>query len=129
MDKQSKKEEHIIKNLIDQAGLEKPSSAFRQTLMDRIEAKGVHKTSYTPLIPAKGWVLMAVFVVAGIGGLYYYPTGILEQSQLTSTMTDISVRIPEISISKTFTYGVLFLSLFILQIPLLKRYMEQRLKP
>lgn len=127
MEEQFKHEDRILKQLIAESGLEKPTAGFNARLMQKIEAGESKKAVYSPLISVKGWFVVAVFVIAAVVLLYLYPSGILEQSEVSSKFGALSKNMPSLQFSKTVLYGILFLSLFIFQIPLLKRLIEPKI--
>ena len=127
MDKQSNKIDELAHQLINEAGLENPSADFFSNVMDKIEVKSVSQPIvYQPLISVKMWLLLISITIVSIVLLMYFP--IINSSsffQLPS-FNYLSFKLPEIHLSKTTIYGIGFLSLFLIQIPFLKKQIDQR---
>jgi hypothetical protein len=127
MDKQSKKIDKLAHQLINEAGLENPSSDFFSKVMDKIEAKKVSQLIvFQPLISKKAWLLIISFTIVVITLLTIYP--IIDEFSLFQlpSLSHLSFKFPEIHLSKTAIYGIGFLSLFLIQIPFLKKQIDQR---
>ena len=125
MDKQFKKEDQLLKDLISQAGLEQPGQDFKSNLMDLIEQKSAEKIRYKPLIGKKVWLFIAASLATIMVVIFLYPSKPFEKFGLSYNNDIINNIIPDMSASNTLVYGVLFLSLFIFQIPFLKKYLER----
>tara|TARA_B100000809_G_scaffold234129_1_gene251364 strand:- start:8415 stop:8795 length:381 start_codon:yes stop_codon:yes gene_type:complete len=126
MDKQSKKIDKLVHQLINEAGLENPSSDFFNKVMDKIEAQKVSQPIiFEPLISKKTWLLIISFTIVVITLLTIYP--IIDEFSLFQlpSLSNLSFKFPEIHLSKTAVYGIGFLSLFLIQIPFLKKQIDQ----
>lgn len=127
MEEQFNKEEKILRKLVKETGLEEPSAGFKTRLMSAIEEKAAKQVRYQPLIGRKVWIGVAAAVVGILIVTYLYPSGGADTAfgiDITSVETGLSM--PKMEFSNTFLYGMIFLSLFLLQIPLLKKYVEAR---
>lgn len=126
MEEPYKNSEKLTKGWIQDVGLEKPSASFEMKILQRIEAKPLVQKA-TPLISAKGWFVLGFLFIVGSVLLYAYP------SQKFSFNNDMDWGIANqfdslgtISVSATTQYAFLFLSLFLFQIPLLKKMISHR---
>ena len=129
MEEQYRKEDEILRKLVIDSGLEEPSPDFKSKLMLVIEERAASKVRYKPLITTRAWITVAAAFVAILVISYLYPaTGLSEMFGLDSITKNASLSLPEFEVSKTFVYGIIFLSLFLFQIPLLKKYVEARYK-
>lgn len=126
MDKQSKREDDLLKKLVTDSGLERPSEGFQAAVMDKILNSTEAKIRYTPLISAKGWWLLAISFTAVLIFLYMNSSGDGTFFTFDLSTDALSFSLPEFNFSSTLIYGILFLSLFIFQVPLLKKYFEPR---
>ncbi len=127
MEEQFKKEDEIIRKLISDSGLEEPSPDFKSKLMLAVEEKAMKKVRYKPLITSKAWIGVALAFVAVIVIAYLYPSsGLSTRFGLDFITQRTNLSLPEFEISKIFVYGIMFLSLFLLQIPLLKKLVEAK---
>ncbi|KAA3620349.1 MAG: hypothetical protein DWP94_12730 [Flavobacterium sp.] len=125
MEEQFKKEDRILKKLISEAGTQKPSPNFNSKLMEQIEQRASERIQYQPLISIKGWVLLGlVFLLPLL--LYFVLPFEITRRQLDLPWKDLGHLLPEFRFSKVFMYGTIFLALFFLQIPLLKKYVEAK---
>ncbi len=127
MEEQFKKQDQILKKLIVEAGDEAPSPEFKAKLMDAIREKAEHKIVYKPLIPAKAWAGVAVlFIAVAVIAVLFPSTGLLSKLGIDTLSFESGINLPKPEFSKTFVYGVIFLSLFLLQVPFLKKLVEAR---
>ena len=127
MDKQSNKIDKLAHQLLNEAGLENPSADFFSNVMDKIEAqKASQPVVFQPLISKKAWLLIISFTIVAITLLTIYP--IINEFSLFQlpSLSSLSFKFPEIHLSKTAIYGIGFLSLFLIQIPFLKKQLDQR---
>lgn len=127
MDKQSNKIDKLVHQLINEAGLENPSAEFFSNVMDKIETqKASQSIAYKPLISVKMWMLLISITIVSIVLLMYFP--IINSSSFFQfpSLSSLSFKLPEIHLSKTAIYGIGFLSLFLIQIPFLKKQIDQR---
>lgn len=117
------KEELLLKKLITEAGLERPSPEFFSKVMNAIEAKPKMLISYEPLISRNVWAVLFVASIVSIVGLVFLTTDFSWKWNF-GFMRYISV--PKIQLSTTMLYAIGFLSLFFLQIPFLQNYMKSQ---
>ena len=137
MDKQSNKIDKLTHKLINEAGLENPSAEFFINVMDKIEAQKVSQPIvFEPLISKKIWMLIISFTIVALVLLSVYPifteTSLYQLPSLSKFAFQLpevqlpEVQLPEIHFSKITVYGIGFLSLFLIQIPFLKKQIDQR---
>ena len=128
MEKQSKNIDRITKKIIKDAGLEQPSTDFFSNVMEAIESQSTSASMvYQPLISKKIWMLLSALIAVVLVLLFIFP--VFSETSLINPITipeqfKFSFNLPEIKLSKTTIYGVGFLSLFLLQIPFLKRQLN-----
>ena len=128
MEKQSKNIDRITKKIIKDAGLEQPSADFFSNVMEAIESQSTSPSIvYQPLISKKVWILLFALTAAVLVLLFIFP--VFSETSLINPITipeqfKFSFNLPEMKLSKTTIYGVGFLSLFLLQIPFLKRQLN-----
>lgn len=136
MDKHEHNElDNFVKKMVKEAGLEAPSEHFTEQLLHKIQQLGKQGavTAYQPLISRTTWLLLGI----GFIGLFVYflfagsDTGMTWLSDLSFDFPEkynILDKISKINISKTISYSVIGISLFVyIQIFLLKRYMDGRI--
>jgi hypothetical protein len=123
MEKPSKNIEKITQDWVREAGLEQPSSAFVQNVMDAIEKRSATQKVYRPLISRRGWGMVAAVFVVGVALLYLFPIGEVSYFNDLKLAEVSSIKNPfaGLEVSKTMVYGIGFLALFLVQIPFLKR--------
>jgi len=125
MEEQFKKEDRILKKLISEVGPEMPGPNFNKKLMEQIEQRASERIQYQPLISKKGWVLLGIIFLLPI--LLYFAIPVeLDGLPFDLPWKSLGQMLPEFKISKVFMYGTIFLALFFLQIPLLKKYVEAK---
>lgn len=125
MEEQFKKEDRILKKLISEVGTEMPGPNFNKKLMEQIEQRASERIQYQPLISKKGWVLLGIIFLLPI--LLYFAIPVeLDGLPFDLPWKSLGQMLPEFKISKVFMYGTIFLALFFLQIPLLKKYVEAK---
>lgn len=125
MDKQSR-EELLLGRLMEDIGLEKPSSAFSANVLKAITAKKANK-EYKPLITKKVWVGVGFLFLLSIGSLYFMT---LDQTLVIDLNFDPGyyLNFPQVEFSRTMIYAIGFVSLFFLQIPFLKNLIEKQFR-
>ncbi len=128
MEKQSNNIDRITKKIIKDAGLEQPSSDFFSNVMEAIESQSVSPSIvYQPLISKKVWMALFALTAAVLVLLFIFP--VFSETSLINPITipeqfKFEFNFPEMHLSKTTIYGIGFLSLFLLQIPFLKRQLN-----
>ena len=122
MDKPSKKEEQFTRDLLKSAGLSTPSEGFSNRLMQTIVSRQVAKNVYQPLLSKKAWGVLVILLMIVVIAIFVLPLNqesLLDKLGMTS---NFNFSFPEFKLSKTFTYAIGFLALFLVQIPFLKHY-------
>ena len=129
MEKQSKNIDTITRDIIKDAGLHQPSTAFLSNVMNAIEIEKARVTlAYKPLISKMWWMILLAFTVVVLVLLFSFP--VFSETPLFSQLTipegfKFEFNLPEMNLSKTTIYGIGFLALFLIQIPFLKRQLEK----
>lgn len=129
MEKQFNREEELIKKLLNDSGTEQPSADFKNKIMMQIEAKKASVKTYKPLIPGFVWYAVGAVLVMAIGGLYmqYSDISIDLSSNLEFPKFEFpKMNLPNIHFSRTMQYAIGFVALFFLQIPFLKKIMDNQ---
>ncbi|MEM7087002.1 MAG: hypothetical protein AAF489_12510 [Bacteroidota bacterium] len=115
--------EKLTTEWVEEAGIEQPSLDFVHNVMEVIEASTTKQKVYRPLISGKGWSLVAGLFVAILAVVYLLPAGeaplfkALDWSGLPSLQNPFE----NLQVSKPMLYAIGFLTLFLVQIPFLKR--------
>ncbi|MEP2934922.1 MAG: hypothetical protein ABJM06_04340 [Gilvibacter sp.] len=114
------------KKVLNEAGLEKAPEDVMTNIMAAIATAGIHHIKYKPLISKKtlllallGFVALFVILIFSVPIEKYYMDGV----DLTIGERFTAV-LGSIKFSKTVLYGVGFLGLFLIQIPFLKRMLD-----
>ena len=129
MEKESKNIDKITRSIIKDGGLHKPSANFFTNVMEAIEAQSVSPSvAYKPLISKTNWTLLFIFTAIVLVLLFIFP--VFSETTIFSQLTipegfNFEINLPQIKLSKTTLYGIGFLSLFLIQIPILKRQLEK----
>ncbi len=131
MEKNDKKLEEFVDNLMKHDLLEQPSSNFTESIMSKIEIINQTKTiQYKPLIPKFVWWLIGI-VVASVFGYVFIANPETDYSLIERfgiSKPEVNLNLPGLSFSKTLVYSIMFLAVMLcVQIPLLKNYMDKRL--
>lgn len=123
MEKQFNREDKLIKKLLNEAGTEKPSADFKKRIMMRIEARNAEIRPYEPLISISVWIGIVFGVIIFIAGVTYLNSDI----SFPGFNFDIPnlVNIPDFNLSRTMQIAFGFVSLFFLQVPFLKRFLDR----
>lgn len=127
MEEQYKHLDEQTKSLIKEAGTYKPSADFLGNVMAAVEVRA-RKETYKPLISKTSWVVICGLLLAWITVFYFYPSSyssVFKNIDLTNTLS-FENPFSGYEFSKTLTYGLGFLGLFLVQVPFLKRYMEKK---
>jgi len=120
------KQDEIIKKLLQEAPLEKPSLDFSNNVMQQLEKQKASQT-YRPLISKTAWGAIAVIFILGLLWVYFNPaSNMYDVGNLTFT-EKLKIKNPfeAFAFSKTTQYAIGFMVLFLLQIPFLKRILEK----
>lgn len=128
MEKQFNREEKLIKKLLNEAGTEQPSADFKSRIMQQIEAKQAQVKVYKPLIPMSVWYIVGVLMIVAMGALYYQYSGV-DMDFFSFDLPKLSmpkINLPNLHFSRTMQYAIAFVALFFLQIPFLKRFMDNQ---
>lgn len=126
MEKQYKDEDQLIKQLINEAGLEQPSGAFSKNVMSAIQRRSVPMPEYVPLISAKAWRALAALTLVVICILILVPFEGVSVLQKYAHIDRISLpyTFPTFKVSNSMLYGIIFTALFLVEIPFLKRFIK-----
>jgi len=128
MEKSSKKIDKITQEIIRSGGLHKPSDHFMENVMEVVSTLESEKISYSPLISKKIWTILSLTFMAIIAYVLLFSNAdyaFLENLVLFDKMAAFDLSLPEMKLSKEIIYGIGFLGLFLLQIPLLKRQLDR----
>lgn len=127
MEEQFNNMDRLTKKYVKDAGVHKPSGDFLSNIMTAIEEKKSHANVYQPLISKRAWWIIGVVALASFVILFLYPTSSISYLNEIDLTKNIAFENPfqDIKFSKTLVYGIGFLGLFLLQIPVLKRFSEQ----
>lgn len=126
MEEQFKEIDRITKKLVTEAGTDKPSAQFLETVMNAVSQEKVIQP-YKPLISKTAWLFIGIGFFVMILALYSVPSGLLSFLKEINFSANFRVKNPfsEVKITKTAVYGIVFLGLFLIEIPFLKRYLEK----
>lgn len=125
----------LTRKVIQTTSLEKPSFDFTSNVMseiDRIES--TTSITYVPLISKRVWLILSALVITALLvialGDINVTTGWLSEVGIERFYNfEISNPLSNISVPTTLVYAVGFFGLMLtIQIPLLKRYFDERLK-
>jgi hypothetical protein len=127
MEEQFNNMDRLTKKYVKDAGVHQPSGNFLMNVMTALEEKKSHAIVYQPLISKKAWWIIGSIALASIVVLYLYPTSSISYLNEIDLTKKLAFENPfqNIKFSKTLVYGIGFLGLFLLQIPVLKRFNEQ----
>jgi hypothetical protein len=128
MEKSSKKLDRITRQIIKMGGLHQPSTDFMENVMESVSKIESEKFCYTPLISKKVWIILLLLILALTTYLFLFTNvdfALLENMLLFEKIAAFDLSLPEIKLSREMIYGIGFLGLFLLQIPLLKRQLDR----
>ncbi|QIE60596.1 hypothetical protein G5B37_13790 [Rasiella rasia] len=126
MEQPFKNEEDIIRTLVQESRLESPSANFSKSIMEKIEVNTT-VTAVRPLLSTSGWVAFVAFLIAGSVLLYLYPIDKVSLAdRLVDTLHTYKTSTPSLHVSRGAQYAFLFLALFLIQIPFLKRFLDKQ---
>ncbi|MBO6606864.1 hypothetical protein [Psychroserpens sp.] len=126
--------EELTKKVMTTPDLESPSFDFKSSVMteiNTIEQSSV--TTYEPLISIRAWVFIGLALIALV---FYFvfgditvTTGWLSKIGIERFYSfEISSPITNLNVSSTLVYAIVFFGIMLaIQIPLLKRYFDQRI--
>jgi len=118
----------FTKKWIQDGGLETPAPNFSDTIMKAISSSKKPVVVYSPLVNTKGWLFIAAMLI-GVGVfLYFNPSDSnkwIDEIAIHNHMS-FDLTFKSIQISKTMMYALGFLSLFFIQLPFLKRFVEKK---
>lgn len=126
--------EELTKKVMTTPGLESPSFDFKSSVMTEINAiEQSSATTYEPLISIRTWVFIGLALLALV--LYFVfsditvTTGWLSKIGIERFYNfEISSPIANLNVSSTLVYAIVFFGIMLaIQIPMLKRYFDQRL--
>lgn len=126
MEKRSK-EDILLQSLLKDAGMEKPSVDFSAKVLASLNERRSVRV-YKPLISQNVWIGLGVLY--GIGILLF----IIFNSDLSLGQTldlpflkldHLKINFPTVTLSQTMSYAIALVSLFLLQIPFLKHYIDK----
>jgi hypothetical protein len=109
-------------------GLHQPSTDFMENVMESVSKIESEKFCYTPLISKKVWIILLLLILALTTYLFLFTNvdfALLENMLLFEKIAAFDLSLPEIKLSREMIYGIGFLGLFLLQIPLLKRQLDR----
>ena len=120
--------DRLTHKLLQEAGLEKPSMGFKNSVMDAIILNAETQRVYRPLISKKGWGIVAIVSIICLVAFYFIPTqsGSIMESIGISQKLNLNFSLPNLEMSRTTMYAVGFMALFLVQVPFLKRYFENQ---
>ncbi len=126
MEEPYNKQDEILKKLIKEVPLEKPSLDFSKKVLQQIEMKKGNM-AYRPLISKTAWTAIAAIFIFGIVWIYFNPASNMYDFATTSFSEKINIKNPfeGFALSTTTAYAIGFMALFFLQIPFLKRILEK----
>lgn len=129
MEKPIKLIDEKTKSYFVEAGLETPEVGFAHKVLDQIITKEVMVTNYRPLISGRGWLVVALVVLGSALLLYFFPMNTWDRFDFSRarTLSFESSKFEFWQPSKTLFYGIIFVGLFLLQIPFLKRLHDKNM--
>tara|TARA_R110000868_G_scaffold1389_21_gene10823 strand:- start:8138 stop:8551 length:414 start_codon:yes stop_codon:yes gene_type:complete len=127
--------EELVSKMMKETMLEKPSIDFTDAVMAQVlDIKSSQATIYTPLISKWVWCLIFTAIFALITYLSF--NGSATSSGMFDVLNfgvlskfNLSKLVPGLHVSKTTVYAsTLLMLMFFIQIPILKHYLDRRLK-
>jgi len=71
MEEQFKRDDKVLKDLISEAGLDRPSLAFDDNVMRAIQQADSKSIAYKPLISKRTWIIIAIGFVALLAVVFF----------------------------------------------------------
>lgn len=133
MEFNDKELDQFIDKLMVNDSLEKPSSDFTNTVLNNLDIKPLVIT-YKPLIPKWMWVVISAFFLALVTYSLSNQQDFGAESKLSELFNLSQIEFNPLeninfNFSKTLIYSMVAFSVMIaLQVPLLKSYLNSRLK-
>ena len=123
MENSPKEIEKLTQGWVQEAGIEQPSLDFVQKVMDAVDVSTNKSKVYRPLISGRGWSLVAGLFITSLVVVYLFPLGEFRQLDMIdfSNLPTLQNPFEDMKVSKPMLYAVGFLTLFLVQIPFLKR--------
>lgn len=125
MEQTDKNKDLLARQLLKDAGLQKPSSNFSYTVLQAISKEEVTVAPYKPLISKSIlWLSFLTIIVSCVLVFFLFEpssTSILDGLTLEDYKLP-EYDLPVFSFSNILLYAIGFMSLFILQVPFLKHY-------
>ncbi len=125
MEQRSNRKDELMQKILKEAGTKKPSADFRKNVMLSIQAQLQPISPYKPLISKNGWIIISAIFILSILGLVIInmekPLTLISGLEFPT----INFTIPKLNLSQWMLYGFASLSLFLIEIPFLKRWLER----
>ena len=113
-------------DLVKEAGLEQPGPDFTKGVIGKLQPKTA-TTTYRPLIGKTAWTAIALIALAVLLIVLFVPVGALSwEGKRFEGFSCEAARGWKPQLSKTSLYALGCLALFLVQIPFLKRLIEQK---
>jgi len=131
MEAENKKLDQFTKEVMQDAGLQAPSTDFLANVMAEVSKEKVPVKVYKPLISRVGWLIIGALFILFAFVLTRFSLGlsILGDWDLSSLMIEKykpTIEIPEIP--ATYAYGFFFLLVFlVIQVKLIRRQLDKKL--
>lgn len=127
MEEQFKDLDTFTSKWVQEAGVQKPSASFMDTIMQSIEAQS-KPIVYAPLISKKIWVFLGICAVCCLLYVYWLPVSQTGLANIDLIREKLAFQNPiaDFKFSKVSAYALGFLALFLIQIPFLKRMISRR---
>ena len=127
MEEQFNELDKFTSKWVQEAGVQKPSASFVDTIMKSIEAKS-KPVVFAPLISKKIWILLGICAVCCLLYMYWVPVSESGLADINIIREKLAFQNPiaDFKFSKVTAYALGFLALFLVQIPFLKRMISQR---
>ena len=124
MEKQSNREEELIKKLMKEVGTEAPSRNFKSSILKAMETPAEIR-EYEPLIPKFAWIGIFGIGIASGFGLYLLKNDLDMDLSWNLDFPEVG-KIPQLHISGTMQFAIMLLLLFLLEIPMIRKLIIQK---